>query len=106
MSLYFIFDIKRKNMNPTDTHTPERETFIRFPHSNEDESRSTSDRWHLLGARVPQAEIVYFCQMIIVYIIIITSIINLSLQNGASELWISLLSSCIGYALPSPKLKK
>ena len=83
--------------------TPERETFI---HLSREETQSNGDRWHLLGKRVPQAEIVYFCQMIIVYIIIITSIINLSLENGSNELWISLLSSCIGYALPSPKLKK
>lgn len=83
---------------------PERESFIHLPH--EEESGSNGEKWHLLGTRVPQAEIVYFCQMIIVYIIIITSIINLSLHNGSSELWITLLSSSIGYALPNPKLKK
>jgi hypothetical protein len=92
-------------MNADETITPEREAFIHFS-KTEDERRSNGERWHLLGTRVPQSEIVYLCQMIIVYIIIITSIINLSLQNGKNELWISLLSSCIGYALPSPKLKK
>lgn len=92
-------------MDTTESREPERESFIQFPKPDE-ENRSNGDRWHLLGTRVPQAEIVYFCQMIIVYVIIITSIVNLSLQNGTSELWISLLSSCIGYALPSPKLKK
>ena len=101
--LYITF-IARKNMNSTENPIPEREAFIHLPH--DDENRSNGEKWHLLGTRVPQAEIVYFCQMIIVYVIIITSIINLSLQNGSSELWISLLSSCIGYALPSPKLKK
>ena len=90
-------------MNPSNPQTPEREAFIHLP---TDENRSNGDRWHLLGTRVPQSEIVYFCQMIIVYIIIITSIVNLSLENGSSELWISLMSSCIGYVLPSPKLKK
>ena len=85
------------------TETPEKETFLRFPKPDEE---SHSDEWHLLGTRVPQAEIVYFCQMIIVYIIIITSIINLSVQNGSTELWVSLLSSSIGYALPNPRLKK
>ena len=79
-------------------------SFIQFPKSDE-ENRSNGERWHLLGTCAPQTEIVYFCQKIIVYVIIITSIINLSLQNGSSELWISLLSSCIGYVLPSPKLK-
>ena len=83
---------------------PERETFVHI--GNQEERQSNGDRWHLLGTRIPQSEIVYFSQMIIVYIIIIVSIVNLSLQNGTSELWISLLSSCIGYALPSPKLKK
>ncbi len=87
------------------TESPERKTFIHFPKAD-DENKYNGERWHLLGTRVPLAEIVYFCQMIIVYIIIITSIVNLSLQNGSTELWISLLSSCIGYALPSPKLKK
>ena len=78
---------------------PERETFLEI-----DDTHSV--KWHLLGTRVPKTEIVYFCQMIIVYIIIIASIVNLSIQNGSSELWISLLSSCIGYALPNPRLKK
>ena len=55
------------------TETPVKETFLRFPKPDEE---SHSDKWHLLGTRVPQAEIVYFCQMIIVYNIIITSIVN------------------------------
>jgi hypothetical protein len=91
-------------MDTGGNNTPERESFIHLPH--EEENESNGEKWHLLGTRVPQAEIVYFCQMIIVYVIIITSIINLSLHNGSSELWITLLSSCIGYALPNPKLKK
>jgi len=86
-------------MNDIENTTPERKSFL-------DKDDTHSDKWHLLGTRVPKTEIVYFCQMFIVYIIIITSVVNLSIQNGSSELWISLLSSCIGYALPSPKLKK
>ena len=66
--------------------------------------RENSLEWRLFGNRVPKAEIVYICQIVIVYIIIIMSIANLSLNNGNSELWISLLCSAIGYALPSPNL--
>ena len=66
---------------------------------------SSGERWNLLGSRLPKSEIVYFCQMLVVYIVIVTSIVNLSLQNGNSELWIAMLSSAIGYALPSPSLK-
>lgn len=61
---------------------------------------SSTEPWSLLGNKIPKSEIVYFCQMSVVYIIIITSIVNLSLQNGSTELWISLLSCAIGYALP------
>ena len=86
-------------MNDLENSLPERKSFL-------DKDDRQSDRWHLLGTHVPKTEVVYFCQMLIVYIIIITSVVNLSIRNGSSELWISLLSSCIGYALPNPKLKK
>ena len=66
---------------------------------------TTLEPWSLLGKKLPKSEIVYFCQMIVVYIIMITSIVNLSLQNGSTELWISLLSSVIGYVLPNPSMK-
>ena len=57
------------------------------------------------GKQDTEPEIVYFCHMIVVYVIIVTSISNLLLPNGKSELWITLLSSTIDYALPSPSLK-
>jgi hypothetical protein len=69
------------------------------------ESSTHSERWEVMGSKLPKSEIVNFCQMIVVYVIIVTSIVNLSLQNGKNELWITLLNSTIGYALPSPTLK-
>ena len=65
-----------------------------------------TNRWVLFGNKIPKEEIVYFCQVVIVYVVVITSIVNLSLENGSSELWISLLSSAIGYILPNPSLRK
>ncbi len=50
-------------------------------------------------------EIVFISQVLIVYIVVFTSIVNLSINNGDSNLWIALLGSCLGYILPSPKLK-
>lgn len=64
-----------------------------------------SEKWELWGNRCPKSEIVYFCQMFVVFVIIVTSIANLTLNNGKSELWIALLSSAIGYTLPNPKMK-
>jgi hypothetical protein len=95
-------------MNDTKSHEPERDTLLTFQKRMKKYAITKTSSF--LGALVPQAEIVYLIQMIvqmiIVYIITFVSIINLSFQNRSSELWISLLSSCIGYALPCPKLKK
>ncbi|VDI68963.1 Hypothetical predicted protein [Mytilus galloprovincialis] len=44
-------------------------------------------KWCFFGQNVPKAEIVYFCQMIIVFIIVIAAVVNLSTQNGSIELW-------------------
>ncbi len=46
-------------MNATESR--ERKTFIHFPKAD-DENKSNGERWHLLGTRVPQAEIVYFAK--------------------------------------------
>ena len=68
-------------------------------------SESDSGRWPVFGTRVPRDEITFFAQVIIVYVVIVTCIINLSIGNGESNLWTALLSSCLGYILPSPKMK-
>ena len=48
-----------------------------------------------------------FAQIIVVYMImiIITSLVQISLRSPDKELWLILLSSSIGYILPSPCLK-
>lgn len=61
--------------------------------------------WWMCGSQIPRAEIVFFAQIIIIYIVIITCIVNLSLHNGDSNLWTALMSCCLGYILPAPTLK-
>ena len=68
------------------------------------ESDNTS-RWLLFGQKFPKEEIVYFSQIIILYTVIICSIVNLSIDNRQQSLWISLLSSSIGYLLPTPTIQ-
>ena len=63
------------------------------------------DRWCISGHIVPRAQIVFFCQVIIVYIVVIVSIVNLSVGINDKNIWIILLSSCLGYLPPSPSLK-
>lgn len=47
----------------------------------------------------------FLAQIIVVYAIIITSLVQISLRSPDKELWLILLSSSVGYILPSPGLK-
>ena len=62
--------------------------------------------WHVFGRRVPRSEIVFFCQTFIIYVVVVTSLVNITLQNGPLNLWIALLASGLGYLLPHPSLDK
>ena len=57
------------------------------------------------GNRVPKNQLTYISQIIVIYAIIATSIVHLSIQGQDRELWLILLSSSLGYILPSPGLK-
>ena len=64
-----------------------------------------------MGSKVPKKEVMYFVQMFILLVVILSCILNLSipgLQAGENpvpkELWIILLSTCLGCILPSPKM--
>jgi hypothetical protein len=61
--------------------------------------------WCLSGHSVRKSQIVFFSQVILVYMVVIASIINISLQVGDQNVWIILLGSAVGYLLPSPSLK-
>ena len=58
------------------------------------------------GNRVPRAEIQYFCQIVLILSVVFASIYNLTLQQGDQQLWTALMSSCMGYLLPNPSIKK
>jgi hypothetical protein len=71
----------------------------------EPEVESRVENWQIMGVKVPKNEIVFFCQVIAIYTVIITCIVNLSLSHPLTELWVGLLSSCIGFLLPNPSIK-
>jgi hypothetical protein len=71
----------------------------------EQPSEETSSLLRFFSKRPPKSEGVFFSQIIILYIVVITCIVNLSLANGNSNLWTALLSSSLGYMLPTPSLK-
>jgi hypothetical protein len=69
------------------------------------EDNGSARNWDFFGRRLPKSEIVFFFQVILIYIIVITAIVNLTLNQDEGKIWIALLSSCLGYLLPSPSIK-
>ncbi len=65
-----------------------------------------SSRLRLMWREITHRQILYYCQIIIIYAIVVTCLLNLSLYNDKDCTWTTLLSACIGYLLPPPKLKK
>ncbi len=60
----------------------------------------------LMWSEITHRHIIYYCQVVVIYAIVITCLLNLSLSNDKDCTWTTLLSACIGYLLPPPKLKK
>ena len=65
-----------------------------------------TDGWHIFGRECPKEEIVFLCQVIILYTVIVVSIYNLTVAHDDSTLWTALLSSSLCYLLPNPSLKR
>ena len=57
------------------------------------------------GKKTPRSEVVFLCQVLILYTVIVVSIYNLTVKSENSTLWTALLSSCLGYLLPNLTIK-
>ena len=73
-----------------------------------EQSSAGSTQWKILGGSIPKSQFVFAVQVILIYIIVITSVVNLTINvdESQSKIWIILLSSCLGYILPNPTIKK
>jgi hypothetical protein len=60
--------------------------------------------WTLCCSSLHKAEIVFFVQVIFLFTIMIFSMIQIINKADSSEIYFSLLSSCIGIIIPSPSL--
>ena len=67
---------------------------------------SSSTVWKVFGTDMSRSAVVYALQMFILYICIVASFINLTLQNSPKELWIAIIGVSLGCIIPSPKIKK
>ena len=61
--------------------------------------------WVTCGKKTPRSEVVFLCQVLILYTVIVVNIYNLTVQSQNSTLWTALLSSCLGYLLPNHTIK-
>ena len=71
-----------------------------------EDSSSSDTPWHLFGTACPKEEIVFLCQVLVLFTVILISIYNLSTGHENSNLWTALLSSSLGYLLPNPTLRR
>ena len=53
----------------------------------EDSSSSSSTPWHLFGTACPKEEIVFLCQVLILFTVILISIYNMTTGHENSNLW-------------------
>ena len=65
----------------------------------------SNNSWCISGHKVSHSQTVFFLQVILVYIVVLASILNIALTDSDRQIWIILLSSAFGYLLPNPKLK-
>ena len=99
--------MKHNTLNPETSVSLPNENEIDHPTSVTDSisSTSSSSRWKFFGQNVPKSEVVYISQMFIIFVVIVSCIINLSLKNGNSEMWVSFFGYAFGAMLPPPKLQ-
>lgn len=65
-----------------------------------------SGRWVIGGSHVPREEIVFFCQITVISIVVLVSLVNLCLSNGPESYWSAMVGTGLAALLPSPKIKR
>jgi len=55
---------------------------------------------------VCKADLILFTvQVVIIFVVVCTSLMNLTLGYGNQNLWTVVLTSSLGYVMPNPKIK-
>ena len=49
--------------------------------------------------------ILFTVQVVIIFVVVCTSLMNLTLGYGNQNLWTVVLTSSLGYVMPNPKIK-
>ena len=71
-----------------------------------DTPSDTPSKWNVFKWHVPRSEVVFFTQVILIYAVVITSLVNLTSETSNPQLWTALLTGHLGYLLPNPTLRR
>ena len=75
-------------------------------HDNPSSAPSSASRHdRTINMKLKLSMVVFFVQVFMLVVLITTSIVNISIGREPKELWVALLSTCLGILLPSPVIK-
>jgi hypothetical protein len=66
----------------------------------------TKNKWDLCCSSVYKSEVVFFCQILFLFTILIFSMVQITLKATNIEIYFSLISTIIGVLIPQPKMNK
>ena len=73
-----------------------------------DSNESEISSWKFCNnINLPRSEVVFFVQMFVIFSLMTLCVIKLAFSSSTCEetsVWISILSSLVGYILPNPRL--
>ena len=70
-----------------------------------DTSRKSSASTESVNTFSQPHTILFVVQVVLIFIVVCASLINLTLEIGNQNLWTVILTSCLGIIMPNPRLK-
>jgi hypothetical protein len=74
--------------------------------SEQSSVKTAGVKWTACGTKYHKNQVVFFSQVTLVFLVVITCLVNLTLQREPQSLWITLLSTSVGCFMPAPSLKE
>ena len=71
-----------------------------------DDENHEPKSWKFFGRTCHRSLLVFMCQFFLIVLLLACAIVRIMLSNTCEEttVWVAILSSTVGYILPSPKL--
>jgi len=73
---------------------------------NSNRSVNVVERWTVCRSKVPKQEVIFFCQLITSFTVVVVALLNLSLTDRDKALWSTLIGAVLGYLVPNPSIRR